>query len=322
MSRNRELTGRFEGEWRVFGDGDGRTVIGEVVVGKAIEKVKGHALPGELIAGLTYRFFGQFRDTKYGTQFFFSSFALSEPCDDESYIAYLQQAKGTKLGSVTARVASVLVQQFGHECVDVVVKEPLRAYESVSQNSQCRWSKEAAAIASRTLAEVESSRQATLEMMALCDGRGFPKKTPRRAIRAFGTDAARIIRDDVFGTLMSLPGIGFKGADKVYCDVAKERSQTQEEYQERLGSLIRQAYCIAYEIAQDRTGSTWVSRDVAYRAVYNNVAADRARPEEAIDFAVARGVLSVSYTGDELALSYRAENELEVARITHDMRNH
>ncbi len=324
MPRNRELTGRFDGEWRVFGEGDGRTVIGGVIYANDSSteesKVKGHALPGELQAGLTYRFFGLWRDTNYGRQFFFSSFALEQPCDDESFIAYLQQAKGTKLGSVTERVASVLVEQFGDECIETVINYPIRASDFVTRSSRCRWSHEAAAIASRTLKGVDDTRKATLGLMSLFDGRGFPKKTPRRAIRAFGTDAATIIRDDVFGTLMSLPGIGFKGADKVFCDVARERTSTNEEYQQELGSLIRQAYCVAYEVMKDRTGSTWVTRDVAYQAVYGNVASDYSKPEEAIAFGVLRGVLAESYDGKYIALASRAENEMEVVRYVNDYR--
>jgi len=317
--RNRELTGRFLKERHVFGEGERRTIIGDVMVGKEKHVVRGYAPEGELQAGMTYRFFGYPKThPQYGPQFQFSSFTTERPADDESLVAYLLQCRGPKKGSITERVAWALVEEFGQECIEVVVNRPAEAAEKIS-GAGTRWDSAKALIAAEHLRQFESTRAAKVELLGLLDGRGFPKKTADRCIKKWGTAAARTIAEDCY-CLMSLPGIGFKGADKMFCDLAKLKCRTPEQYQHALACIKRQALCAAYAVKSDRTGSTWVSRRTAEMAIHQNVANTLAKPDEAIRWAIEKGYLSKRvYNGEWLSVGARAAHEADVARSINDL---
>lgn len=317
--RNRELTGRFLGEQFVFGEGERRCVVGGVMIGKDKHTVRGYSPDGELQAGMTYRFYGHTKThPKYGDQFQFNSFTIEKPADDESLVAYLLQCRGPQKGSITERVAWALVETFGGECIDVVLNRPAEAAAGIGR-AGTRWDAEKALLASQHLRLFENSRAAKVELLGLLDGRGFPKKTPDRCLKKWGTAAPRMIAEDAF-CLTALPGIGFKGADKMFCDLARKNSATTEEYQQALAAIKRQALCAAYAVKSDRSGSTWVSRRTAELAIRQNVANTLAKPDEAIRWAVAKGYLAErTHGGDWLAVATRAEHETEVAAAVNDL---
>lgn len=317
--RNRELTGRFLGEQHVFGEGERRSVIGNVMLGTEKHTVRGYAPEGELQPGMTYRFYGHTKvHPKYGEQFQFNSFTTEKPADDESIVAYLLQCRGPQKGSITDRVAWALVEEFGEQAISVVVERPAEAVQRIS-GAGTRWDAEKAVLASQHLRTFEHTRAAKVELLGLLDGRGFPRKTPDRCLKKWGTAAAKMISEDAF-LLTALPGIGFKGADKMYCDLAKKRCATSEEYQQALAAIKRQALCATYAVKSERSGSTWVSRRTAELAIRQNVANTLAKPDEAIQWAVAKGYLATrTHGGDWLAVASRAEHETDVAKIVNDL---
>jgi exodeoxyribonuclease V alpha subunit len=318
MAKNRELVARFVRERHAFGEGEKRNVIADVIAGNETGTVKGHALSTELSVGMTYRFYGHVRNhPKYGEQFWFSSFAAEQPMDDESYVAYLMQCRTPQKGSITERVAWALVEVFGGEgALNKVLSDPVGAAEGI-QGGNTRWSKDKAAIASKVLRESENMRHGKMTLIALLDGRGFPKSTVDTAIKRLGTNAAAIIRDDPY-CMMNFAGCGFKGADKLYCDLAKETSKNNEEFQQKLAALRRQALCGAYAVRCDRSGSTWVPRSCFTQAVRGAIASQLCREDDALRLAVQTGVLCVHDSGQWVALSQRALNESEIAKIVND----
>jgi exodeoxyribonuclease V alpha subunit len=311
MPRNREIVGVFLGVNYVFDNGpDRRCIIGDVRLpdGRQQVTVKGYAGEDEIARGVTYRFFGHTRTHHtYGEQFQFNSFVETSPVDEDSLVAYMtQQCRGPGKGSITTRIARCLIEKFGVGAIEGLIEDPVKAAEGIS-----RWDAGKAATAAKILDASRHTRGSKLDLIKLLDGRGFPKQTANRAIKAFGTKAAKIIRDDPY-ELTKLAGIGFKGADKLYCDLAREKAKTDEEYQEALAAMQRQGLCAVYEISKDTSGSTWFPIGMAKSAVTRNVDRTRAKPDEAINWAVLQNRLIVR-DGKWVAISRRALHEQEIA---------
>jgi len=317
--RNRELTGRFLGEKAVFGEGERRCIIGKIRAGKDEHTVRGYAPEGELQSGMMFRFYGHVHvHPRYGEQFNFNSFTPEKPADDESIVAYLKQCHGPQKGSITEQVALALVETFGADAISAVIDAPAKAAEAIKRFGT-RWDAEKAMVASLVLRASESIRATKVELIGLLDGRGFPKKTPDRCIKAMGVTAATTVKQNPY-SLMCLPGIGFKGADKMYCDIARKRCKTTEEYQQALALIERQGRCADYAVRTDRTGSTWVPRNVAEMAVRQNVSNTLAKPDNAISWAKGKGYLeSRTSNGEWIAVKSHADSEVEVAQAVNDL---
>lgn len=312
MSRNEELIGVWNGADYVFDNGDDRRcVIGSLrLLNREQTTLRGYAAEHELIGGVTYRFYGHFRNhPKHGRQFAFNSFVEEAPVDEDSVLAYLTQCRKPERGSITDRVARALFEEFGLESISKLIADPVGAAMNVKQ-----WGAEKAAIASEYLRTQEGTRNCKLALIGILDGRGFPKKTVDRAIKEWGAAAAKVVKTDPY-ELMKLPGIGFKGADKLYCDLSREAAKTDEEYQQALGSMKRQGLCVAYYVNTEsrQSGDTWVSIGMAKAAVSRLISSTHAKPNEAIEWAVLNGRLVVR---DAFCANARmALHELEIAEF-------
>jgi exodeoxyribonuclease V alpha subunit len=177
-----------------------------------------------------------------------------------------------------------------------------------------QWDAAKASLAAEYLTSQAGTQRCKLDLITLLNGRGFPKKTIDRAIREWGAAAARVIRDDPF-ELTKLAGIGFKGADKLYCDLARQAAKTDDEYQIALAAIHRQGLCAAYAVAQEsrQSGSTWLPTGFAKAAVLANVSRIHATPDLAIEWAVREGKLIV-HEGF-IAVARMALHELEIAEF-------
>jgi exodeoxyribonuclease V alpha subunit len=311
-ARNHEITAVWMGRKFDFGDDDARVEIGDIrLVDGTFVTAKIRCREDELILNGTYRLFGRYqKHPQYGNQWITSSWVEEKPVDEDSIIAYLCQCKSPARGSITYRVAVKLFEQFGFQAIDTVIDTPAVAAADIS-----RWDADKAAIASRVLQEDDHKRGAKMELISLFEGRGFPKQSDERAIKAFGTNAAGKVRRDPY-IMMQLPGIGFKAADKLFCELAKQEAGTDgNRYKDLLAVVRRQGLCACYEVQQDRSGSTWVLAGVAKAAVHANVSGTRAKPDEAIQWAIEHGRL-VTYTqgGQEwVANASRALHEQEIS---------
>ncbi len=310
--KNADLIGVWLGTDQVFDNGpDRRCVVGKIRLLDGTQKtVKGYANEGEISDGVTYRFFGHNRTHhKWGLQFNFSSFTEEEPCDEDSVIAYLETCRKPERGSITKRVALALFEAFGIEAIDRLKADPVGVSQSIKQ-----WDAAKAALAAEYLTSQSGTQRSKLALIMLLNGRGFPKKTIDRAIKEWGAKAADIVRENPYA-LMDLPGIGFKGADKLYCDLAREKATTDQEYQEALAAIHRQGLCAAYSVQCESrsSGSTWLPIGFAKSCVQRTVGGTRAEPERAIDWAVAEGHLTVK--DGHVAVSRMALHELEIAEF-------
>ena len=312
MTKNSDLIGVWLGTDRVFDNGpDRRCVIGEVRLPNGVRKtVKGYANESELADGVTYRFFGHNRThPKFGEQFNFNSFVAESPIDEDSVLAYLETCRKPERGSITRRVALALFETFGVEAIERLKTDPVGVSQVIKQ-----WDAAKASLAAEYLKSQTGTQRSKLALITMLNGRGFPKKTIDRAIKEWGAAAADIVRKNPYA-LMDLPGIGFKGADKLYCDLAREAANSDEEYQEALAAIHRQGLCAAYAVQCESrsSGSTWIPLGFAKGAVTRSVGGVRATPDKAIDWAVMEGQLTVR--DGHVAVSRMALHELEIAEF-------
>ena len=312
MSKNSELVGVWNGADHIFDNGpDRRCVIGTIrAMDKTVVTIRGYASEAEISEGVTYRFYGHYRvHPKFGRQFNFNSFIEETPVDEDSVIAYLAQCRKPEHGSISKRVAALLFEKYGLDSIDQLIQDPVAAAEGIAQ-----WGAEKAAIASEYLRAQDGTRRCKLDLIRLFDGRRFPKKTAVRAIREFGVEAGKEIRKDPY-ILMSFPGIGFKGADKLYCDLARESAKTDVEYQKKLADIRRQGFCVVHFVNTEsmQSGSTWIIEGVAKASVKRLISGAMANPEEAIEWACGKGLL-VRKDG-HVASARKALHELEIAEF-------
>jgi len=310
--KNTELIGVFLGADYVFDNGpDRRCIVGSVrLLDKSIVTVRGYANESEMSDNVTYRFYGHNRHhPKYGTQFNFNSFVEEDPVDEESVIAYLETCRKPERGSITKRVALALFEAFGVSAIDRLKADPVGVSAVVKQ-----WDAAKASLAAQYLTSQAGTQRCKLDLITLLNGRGFPKKTIDRAIREWGAAAAKVVRQDPY-KLTELAGIGFKGADKLYCDLARQDAKSDEEYQVALAAIHRQGLCAAYAVSQEsrQSGSTWLPLGFAKAAVMANVSRIHATPDKAIDWAVGEGKLVVR--DGFCAVSRMAFHELEIAEF-------
>jgi len=310
--KNSELIGIWLGADFVFDNGpERRCVVGSIrLLDRTTVKVRGYANEAEISDGITYRMYGHVRNhPKYGPQFNFNSFVEEQPVDEESVIAYLETCRKPERGSITRRVALALFEAFGITAIDRLIADPVQASEQVKQ-----WDAAKAGIAAQYLRSQLGTQRCKLDLITLFNGRGFPKKTMDRAIKQWGAAAAKVIREDPY-ELTRLAGIGFKGADKLYCDLARETSADDEEYQVKLAAIHRQGLCAAYAVSQEsrQSGSTWLPIEFAKGAVVANVSRTQAKPDIAIEWAVKQGHLTIRE--GFIAVERMAFHELEIAEF-------
>jgi len=311
--KNSELIGIWQGTDYVFDNGpDRRCVVGSVrLLDKSRTVVRGYANEAEIADGVTYRFFGHIRNhAKYGPQFNFNSFVEETPVDEDSIIAYLETCRKPERGSITRRVALALFEAFGIAAIDRLIADPIECSQAVKQ-----WDAAKASIAAEYLRSQSGTQRCKLDLIMLLNGRGFPKKTIDRCIREWGARAAAIVSDDPY-SLTKLPGIGFKGADKLYCDLARETHKDDDDaYQAALAAIHRQGLCAAYAVSCEsrQSGSTWLPIGFAKAAVSKNIGNVRATPDAAIQWAVLDGRLTLR--DNFIAVERMAFHELEIAEF-------
>lgn len=284
MARQLELTAEFRKERAFFlnnagGEDESRVIIGEAIRDNGDEiTIKGEAQERHLKQGLTYRFYGHwFEHHRYGMQFVFSAFILEEPATCGAVLTYIQQCRG-----IGPKAAQRLWDTFGSEAIRILRENPELAAE------QCDIKPAVAEEAAAKLRSMVRTERAKAELMALLDGRGFPKTTIDKAISVYGPAAAAIIKRNPY-ILMNFRGCGFLKTDEMYLDMGH-----------RPDRLKRQALCAWHAIARDNEGHTWFPASVASGAINRLITGTgrkdrkgrpRLNPERAAELAVRSGML-------------------------------
>lgn len=198
--------------------------------------VKSNASPGQLEDGKTYRFWGQWKTTKYGKQFDADTFVRALPLDERGMKLYLQRCEG-----IGPAKATKIIQAFGQGSLQAVRTNPLEVH---NQTGIDRHALERAAL----LLEEDSGREAIqVELIGLLAGRGFRKDLPAFLLTRFGNRAAELVRNDPF-VLLEFPSCGFVKVDKMYLDLGGDPRSER-----------RQALALWHGFDTGMDGSTWYS---------------------------------------------------------------
>ena len=264
-----ELVGVFDYERCVFGHDDDRTVIAclenEVVV-------KGRAKEDELESGVTYLFRGYWtHHPKYGKQFAFHSFGVSQPAGKRGTISYLKRGPG-----IGTKRAEVIWDIYGQDALEAIRERPEEVAAKVKGLTTDR-AKEAAAYFNAHKDQEIVER----DLAELLGNGGFPRRLPTKLIERWGAKAAERIRANAF-CLVHFPGVGFGKADKLYLQLGG-----LPDAPERLG------WCAYNALHKDRDGSTWKPLEFGRRAIEQGISGTDTPAAAGLKWAVEAGEIVV-----------------------------
>jgi len=259
--------------------------------------VKAVAEDGELVTGLTYRFYGRYRKhPKYGPQFHAQTFVRSQPHGMAGVIRYLMQAP--HVGQATA---AKLWEAFQGDAVRFLRERP----DVAAAAGGGRFSEAKAREAAEWLKGEQALEDCTIDLINLLGGLGFPRNTGKKAVGEWGNKAAELIKRNPY-LLMRFRGCGFLRCDKLFLNLGGDPAK-----------LKRQAYCAWHAAATDTDGHTWLPVDIIEKGLRGHIGGARVQGPAAVKLAV-RGKLLSSRRDDAgrlwLSERRRADNEAAVAR--------
>lgn len=262
--------------------------------------VKTECRPGDLVQGLSYRFYGTWHDhAKYGRQFIAKTFVRVQPHGRAGTIRYLMQAPC--VGQVTA---TTLWDKFQGDAVRILREEPDVAAAAVD-----RFSRGSAAEASVWLRGQARTEGVEIDLMDLLGGRGFPRNTGKRAVEEWGNRAAEFIRRNPY-ILGRFRGGSFIRCDQLYHDLGYDPAR-----------LKRQALCASYILRRDREGHTWHRPALLEAGLRDMVAGTNVRPFDAARLAKRAGIIATRKDDNGnvwVADSAKARNEGDIAERVAD----
>jgi len=268
--------------------------------------VKTDVPDGELVGGLSYRFYGHWVEhDKYGKQFAAKTFVRCQPHGKAGVIRYLTTTcAGHGVGHATA---AKLWEKFGGDAVRILREEPEIAAVAAGMP---HFTEEKAVAASLILKEESALEAVHIDLIDLLGGRGFPHNTAKLCIQEAGNKCIDYIKRSAYW-LMRFPRCGFLRCDQLYLDNGG-----------RPAALKRQALAAWYAIARDSEGHTWHRPEQCEAGIRARVSGADVQPVAAMILARRAGLLAVHRNGDGvpwLAESRKAENERTVAEHVREM---
>jgi len=257
--------------------------------------VKTECKADELTPGLSYRFYGHWTThAKYGRQFIAKTFVRCRPHGQQAVCRYLCEAPG--IGPATAQK---LWKKFEADSLRILREDPEVAATAVGGS----FDVEKARNASAWLTTESAMESCTIDLMDLLDGKGFPKRTGKNAVQAWGNKAAEWIRRNPY-RLMAFRGCGFKRCDDLYKVLGLPE-----------GRLKRQALCAWYVLARDNDGHTWFQLADVVLKLREYIPPREARETRALVLAVRAGILAVKIVDGVqwYAIASKARNEQLIA---------
>lgn len=268
MPRNyEEITGVFDYERNVFGVEDDRTVIGCLECGTV---VRGRAREDELQTGITYLFRGYWSiHPRYGKQFRFHSFGISQPVGQRGTVSYL--TRGPHIGR---KRAMQMWELYGQDALEAIRERPDEVAAKVSGLTTER-AREAA-----TYFRAHKDREIVERDLAeLLGNGGFPRTLPGKLIELWGAKAAERIRENAY-CLIRFSGVGFGKADKLYLQLGGKPDSAE-----------RFAWSAWSALHKSRSGSTWEPLEFAHQAILKGVGGTDTPPAAGIQWGLESGNL-------------------------------
>lgn len=303
MATNVELTAIIERE---------RIRFDEVAIFDAIERtgegewdqrrfsVKINCTVDDIDPGLTYRLFGHWsnytnkRTGSQEKQFVCKTWVRAQPHDRAGTMAYLRRA-GEGNGVGPARVTQAW-EAWGSDAVAMCRENP----EIVAKTLKIAL--EQAQRISRWLERDRDVEAATIDLLSLFDGRGFPRNIVRDLIREYGNRAREIVERNPY-ILMKQVGVGFNRADQLWLQLGLPA-----------GRLKRQALCAWHAISSDSSGHTWFRIEQAAQAIHAAISGATPNPVKALRLARRAGLIEVYRNGETwVAEKAKGQHELSIA---------
>ena len=177
-------------------------LIGQLAGGEAILGTL-----SEPIIGQTYDLMGEWvSDPKWGKQFRFQRYSAQVPQDSEGIFLYL--VKVCKwIGPVVGRA---IIKTFGDDALTILKQDPQRAADTIKGLTLKR-----AEEISRNLMANQDREAAAVELESMIGDQHLPKHTITELIETYHSEAPARLRQDPYGTLMDVRGVGFTLADRV-----------------------------------------------------------------------------------------------------------
>jgi exodeoxyribonuclease V alpha subunit len=158
---------------------------------------------GQIAAGEHVRLVGRWaQHPVYGARFRVTSFVPTIPSTEQGIIRYLGSGLIPGIGPA---LAARLVERFGRDTLDVVATQSARLREVSGIGKQ----------RADSIAQAVRQRRAEAETMSFLHALSIGPATAREIVRKYGTDAARVVRDDPYIVAEQIRGIGFRTADRI-----------------------------------------------------------------------------------------------------------
>lgn len=225
--------------------------------------------PGELETGIVYRFYGRWvKHWKHGNQFHAETFTKVTPHKKTGVINYL-----TKAPHIGKKRAEALWKKYGSDAVKTLRTNPQACAGVINP----KGSEKAIATLGEKLKEsaayLEDEKgveDATIGLVSLLAGRGFPKRLPMTLIKKYGNRAAERVQKNPY-ILMNEKGVGFLRADDMYLDLGGDP-----------GKLKRQTLAIWHGVTNDSNGHTWFGVPFIEAALREKIAGADAQAPKAV----------------------------------------
>jgi exodeoxyribonuclease V alpha subunit len=243
-----------------------------------------NCVPDDIDPGLTYRLFGSWtsytnkRTGRNEKQFAVKTWVRAQPHDRAGTMAYLRRA-GEGNGVGPAKVAKAW-ESWGSDAVMICREKPGIVAATL------KIKPEQAEAISRWLQRDKDVEAATIDLLSLFDGRGFPRNIVRDLIREHGNRAREIVERNPY-VLMKYVGVGFSRADQLWLQLGLPA-----------GRLKRQALCAWHAIASDSTGHTWFKIEQAAQAIHAAISGASPNPVKALRLARRAGLIDVYRNGE------------------------
>ena len=161
----------------------------------------------EPIIGQTYRLAGDWvDDPRWGRQFKFERYSAEAPQDQEGIYRYLVRV-AKWVGPIVGRN---IIKSFGDDALTILKEDPQRATNEIKGLTLDR-----AQEISRNLLANQDRESAAVELESMIGDLHLPKATITTLIETYHSEAPARLRQDPYGTLMDVRGVGFTTADRI-----------------------------------------------------------------------------------------------------------
>jgi exodeoxyribonuclease V alpha subunit len=270
-------------------------LIGILATGEA---VKGNM--SEPVIGQDYRLVGDWEDDpRWGRQFKFQRYSAEAPQDAEGVYRYLVRV-AKWVGPIVGRK---IIKAFGDDALTILKHDPQRAADEIKGLTM-----ERAEEISQNLLANEAGEAAAVELETMLGDQHLPKQTITTLVEKHHSDAPARVRQDPYGTLMAIRGIGFPTADRVA--ISPAIGYAREGPERRIVASLH-----VLQTAAETQGHTWLPGEKFIEQVIELTGFP---PGADVKVKLVEDE-AIRIKDDKIALAKLADDELDVAGFVHKL---